>query len=389
AQKSGEAMPMPAENIAGIIEFYGSIFKVVLEGTDHVTLAVEPSAEACSVTLGLKPVPDSAMAVVVGKQLGGDLDDMLGYLENDAMINVAGKVDHENLKETYTGLLKLLGKIVPGGMSEADAARLERIITKEVDAMGDSMAFAFGFHGAGSSAFTGKSVVAVRDQAAYEQVIQEELKLMEEGFLADLYKGLGFEMDVTELNSNAGTYKGVQIGSAKVGFRVAGEGKAMAEMSKMLETLFGDGFAQRWAFAKGNCLFAFGSDANENIRELIDQAGAGGPRQIGSQTKDSLAVLDNADQADVVGTFNLVRYMQLVAGFIAATGDVEVPQFDVTTESNVAFAGRTTEAGNAVFQIVMPKQHLLETKSVVENVIKKIEQQVKDKQKKTARANNI
>ncbi|UCF14335.1 MAG: hypothetical protein JSW59_13050 [Phycisphaerales bacterium] len=388
AKEKGEELPMDPAAIAGIFDFYGGILKAVLEGTDNVTLAVAPSAEACSLTVGLKPVPDTMMAAAVGEPLGGNLDHMLGYLENGAMINLAGKVDHENLKATYVGLLKLVGKMVPGGMSEADAARLERLVTKEVDAMGDSMAFAFGFDGAGSTVFKGKTIIAVRDRAAYEQVIEEELKLVEEGFLADLYKGFGFTMDV-EIDRDAGAYKGVQIHGAKVGFKFAGEGETSAGMSKMFETLFGDGLTYRWAFAKGNCTFAFGSNANEKIREWIDQVRVGGTRQIGSQTKNALAVLDNADQSDVVGTFNLVRYMQMVAGFMAATADVEVPQFDAATESNVAFAGRTTEAGNMVFQIVMPKQHLLETKSVVENVIKKIEQQMKDKQKKTTQAKNI
>ena len=389
AKESGETLPMDPAAIAGVFDFYGGILKAMLEGTDNVTLGLAPSAEACSLTVGLKPVPDTYMAAAVGKPLGGNLDGMLGYLENDAMFNLAGKVDHENMKTVYKGLLELVGKMVPEGMSEADAARLERLVTKEVDAMGDSLAFAFGFDGAGSTVFTGKTIVKIRDQAAYEQVIEEEFKLVEEGFLSDLYKGFGIEMDI-EIDRDAGAYKGVQIGGAKIRVKFAGEGETAAEMSKVFETLFGDGgLVYKWAFVKGNCTFTFGDKANEKIREWIDQARAGGPRQIGSQTKDALAVLDNADQADVVGTFNLVRYMQLVAGFIAATADVEVPQFEAATESNVAFAGRTTEAGNMVFQIVMPKQHLLETKSVVENVIKKIEQQMKDKQKKTAQANNI
>jgi len=388
AKERGEALPMDPAAIGGIFDFYGGILKAVLEGTDNVTLGLAPSAEAFSLTVGLKPVPDTYMAAAVGKPLGGNLDSMLGHLEDGAMMNVAGKVDHENMKTVYKGLLKLLGTMVPEAMSEADVARLERVVTKEVDAMGDSLAFSFGFGGAGSTVFTGKTIVKVRDQAAYEQVIEEEFKLVEEGFVSDLYKGFGIEMDI-EIDRDAGAYKGVQISGAKIRVKFAGEGEAAARMSKAFETLFGGGLAYRWAFVKGDCTFTFGNKADEKIREWIDQARAGGPGQIGLQTKGALAVLDNADQADVVGTFNLVRYMQLVAGFIAATGDVEVPQFDAATESNVAFAGRTTEAGNAVFQIVMPKQHLLETKSVVENVIKKIEQQVKDKQKKTAQANNM
>jgi ABC-type nitrate/sulfonate/bicarbonate transport system ATPase subunit len=69
-----------------------------------------------------------------------------------------------------------------------------------------------------------------------------------------------------------------------------------------------------------------------------------------------------------------------------------MPELDTPTESNIAFAGRTTEAGNLAFQIVMPKKHMLETKSVFENIIPKIkeqEQQKRQKQKEKAQANNI
>ncbi len=375
AQESGEEMPMDADAIAGIFDFYGGILKAVLEGTDNVTLGLAPSAKACSVTLGLKPVPDTMMAAMVGESLGGDLDGMLGYLEDGAMFNVAAKVDHENLKTTYAGLFKLMGKMIPGGLSEADAEHLEKLIAKGIDAMGDSLAVTFGVSDKDSMPFTGKYVIEVKDQEAFKQVLEEELKLMGEGgVIADLYKGFGMEMDV-EIDQDAGTYKGAQIGAAKIGFKMGGDGAMLAEMSKMLEKMFGDGLDYQWAFAKGNCVYTVGGDADGTIRELIDQVRAGGPKRVGSQMKAALEVLDDSDKADVVGTFNFVRYMHLVAGFMATATGAEMPQVDTPTESNIAFAGRTTEAGNLVLQIVMPKEHLLETKSVFENVIQKIEQQ--------------
>jgi len=223
-------------------------------------------------------------------------------------------------------------------------------------------------------------------------VLEEELKLMDDGgVLADLYKGFGIEMDV-EVDRDAGTYKGAQIGAAKVGIKVGGDGEMQAEMSKMFEKLFGDGLDYRWAFEKENCVYTLGGDADGMIRELIDQVRAGGPKQIGSQMKAALEVLDNGNKADVVGTFNFVRYMQMAAGFMAAAGEVDLPKLDTPTESNIAFAGRTTEAGNLTLQIVMPKEHLLETKSVFENVIEKIQEQERlkrQKQKEKAQANNM
>jgi hypothetical protein len=331
------------------------------------------------------------MAAMVGQPMGGDLDSMLGHLENGAMFNIAGKVDHEGLKTTYGGLMELMGKMVPGGLSEADLEQLRALITKGVDSMGDSLAITFGVDGETTPPFAGKYVIEVKDRAAFEQVLEEELKLMEEGgVIADIYKGFGMEMDV-EIDRDAGTYKGVQIGGAKLGFKV-GDEDAMEKQAKMFEMIFGDGIDYRWAFEKDNCVYTLGSDANGTIRELIDQVRAGGPRQVGSEMKAALEAVDNSDKADVVGTVNLVRYMSMVASFVVAAEGVALPQVETPTESNLAFAGRTTEAGNLEFQIVMPKGHLTELKSMFENVFPKIEEQKRlqrEKQKEQARANNI
>jgi hypothetical protein len=212
---------------------------------------------------------------------------------------------------------------------------------------------------------------------------------MEEGgVLADLYKGFGMEMDV-EIDPDAGTYKGATIGGARVAFKM---GDGDSPPAQMLAKIFGDGLKYRWAFVPGHCVYTLGPDADGMIRELIDQVRAGGPQQTGSQMQAALELLGDDAEADVVGTFNFVRYMQMVAGFMVTAADADMPEFDPPTESNIAFAGRTTEAGNLAFQIVMPKKHLIETKSVFEKVIPQIEEQQRmqrQKQKERAQANNM
>jgi hypothetical protein len=257
-----------------------------------------------------------------------------------------------------------------------------------IDAMGDSLAITFNVNDEDTPPFAAKYVIEVKDQKAFEQVLEDELKLMEEGVIADLYDGFGMEMDV-EIDRDTGTYKGTRIGGAKVVFKMEDEDSPTAQM---LGKMFGDGLEYRWAFTPGRCVYTLGPDADGMIRELIDQVKAGGPKQVGSQMKAALAALGDGDKADVVGTFNLVRYMQMIAGFMATAAEAEMPKFDAPTESNIAFAGRTTEAGNLTFQIVMPKQHLLETKSVFEDIIPKIKEQERlkrEKKKEKAQANNI
>jgi len=376
AKESGEGPPIDP---AGIINFYSGILKAVIGGTENITVTLAPSAEACSLTLGLKPIPGSYMAAMVGEPLDGNLDHMLGYLEDGAIFNLAAKVDRESLKTTYIGLFELIGEMVPGGVPQQDFEELRELLTKGIGAMGDTLAITFGSSTDDSPPFAGKYVIEVRDLETFEEVLEKELELMEEGkVIGDLYKGFGMKMDV-EIEHDAGSYKGIKIGSAKVKFKSSDDD---AMQAKMFEKMFGEGIDYCWAFEKGNCVYTIGNDADKTIRELIDQVRARGPKKIGSQMKAALKVLGNDDKADVVGTFNFVHYMHMVAGFMAAIGDVDTPELDTPTESNIAFAGRTTDEGKMTVNIVMPKKHLKEIQSVFETVIPQIEKQQKEMREK-------
>ena len=150
------------------------------------------------------------------------------------------------------------------------------------------------------------------------------------------------EMEV-EIDDDAGTYKGVQIGGAKVLFK-AGGGDDM--QSQMFEKIFGDGLDYRWAFAKGNCVYAIGSNADRKIRELIDQVRSGGPKEVNSEIKAAMEAISESDQADVIGTINYVRAITMAFGFMPLPEDFDRTQLNVESKSNIAFAGRTKADGN-------------------------------------------
>jgi len=375
AKETGEGPPIDP---AGIISFYGGIFKIVLNGTENITVALAPSAEACKVSLGLKPVPDSAMAAMVGEPLDGDFKHLLGYLEDGAIFNLAAKIDRESLKTSYIGLFELMGEMIPGGIPEEDLKQLKELLTKGIDAMGDSLAITFGGGADRPSPFVGKYVIEVRDQAAFQEVLEKELQLMEEGVFADLYKGFGMKMDV-EIDRDAGSYKGVKIGTAKVAFK-AGDGNEM--QAKMFEKMFGDGLDYCWAFEKGNCLYTVGGDADKIIRQLIDQVRAGGPKKISTEMKAAMDAMPDSKQADAVGTLNYARVFEMAFGFMPLPEGVDMSQFKVESKSNIAFAGRTTDQGKMAVNIVMPKKHLQEIQSVFKTMIAQIEKQQKEMREK-------
>jgi hypothetical protein len=366
-KESGEGPPIDP---SGIVNFYAGIFKVLIDGTEHVMIGLTPTSDKCDVTIGLKPVPGTDMAEIVGSAIEGNFENMLGYLDDGAMINLGGKIDRKSLKAAYMKLFELMGQMTTEGIPEEDLDKLKNLTVKAVDSLGDSLAMSFVVGGTGPSPFSVKYVIKISDEKAFKQILEEELKLMQDGALAKIYKGFGMEMDV-EIDRDTGTYKGVKIDAAKVAFKIGDEDSLQ---NQMIKKILGDGLHYCWAFVDGYCVYSIGGETDKTIRELIDQVKAGGPEQIGSEMKTALEAIPNSKQADVVGTFNYVRILNMVSSFMAIPMGVNLQPINVPTESNVAFAGRTTTDGKLLVQMVLPKKHLLEIKSAFVTLISQIEQ---------------
>lgn len=371
---------------AAIVSFYAGLFKMLIDGTGHVTVGLSPTSDVCLVTVGMKAVPETEMAEILTAPAGGDLRNLLGYLDDGAMMNLGCKVNRESGKMLYMKLIELLPLMTTDDIPEADLKKLKKLTAKTFDAIGDSLAFSFATGDKDSAPFSIKYVIKVRDKKAFEQVIEEELEMMREGALDRLYKGLGIEMDV-KVERDAGTYKGVRIDAAKVAFKMGDED---SPQSQMLKKMWGDALDYRWALLDGYCVYSIGGDTNKTIRELIDQVKASGPKEIGSEMKAALDAIPNSKQADCVGTLNYIRMLNMASAFMVVPGGVKFPQLDVPTKSNIAFAGRTAD-GRMTLQIALPKKHLLEIKSAFEKLIPQIEQQEKPqkKQKTDAKAEKV
>jgi len=264
--------------------------------------------------------------------------------------------------------------MIPDGIPEADLEEIKTLTTQGINALGDSIAVSIGVNGKGSSPFWGKYVIDVKDEKAFKEVLEKELRMMEEGAFAELYKGFGMEMDV-KINRGAGSYKGITIDAAKVNFKMSE--KSM--QSQMIENMFGDGLDYSWAFVNNNCVYTIGGDADKMIRELIDQVKAGGPRKIGDEMKAAIDAIPESRQADVVGTFNYVRAINMATRFMIEGAD---SADQVSTQSGIAFAGRTTENGKVKFQMILPKKHLQEIQSAFKTLIPLMEKQQKEQREK-------
>ena len=349
---------------------------MLIEGTEHVMVGLSPTSEMCSMTVRVKPVPGSEFETIVGKPADGDFTNLLGYLDDGAMMNIASKIDRESMNASYMKLFEIMGEMMSEGIPEKELKKMKKLTTKMIDAMGDSLAMSFGF-GEESSLFEIKYIIEVGKKKAFEKVLAKELQMMEEGKFNELYKGFGIEMDF-EVERGADTYQGVRIDAAKLTFTMGDE---EGPQNRMLKQIFGDGLDYRLALVDNYCIYSIGGNADKGIRELIDQVKSGHPKEIGSEIKAALGVIPNSKQAEAVGTYNYVRILNMLPKMILEPDEANLVKLNVPTKSNIAFAGGLDD-GNIMMQIAMPKQHLLEIKTAFETIIPHIKKQEELKRQK-------
>ena len=149
---------------------------------------------------------------------------------------------------------------------------------------------------------------------------------------------------------------GVEITKGRLGLKAVDPDK---EFGNAIDAIYGGGFDMSWAVFDGMCVYTMGDNNEAATKKLIDEVKAGGPKQMGSEIQDSIAYLKAPDNADIVGTFNLVRMIGM-GSMITKNLGAPMPSVDATSSSNIAFAGYSESDGSASFEIVLPKAHLME-----------------------------
>ena len=381
-KKSQEQGKTAMVNPSAIVDFYIEMFEMVLKGTDRLAIGIVPTAEKCTFTLQCKAVDDTLLAQLLVAPEGGNLIELIGYLENGAFANVITKVDRKGMKLGYMKMFDLFASISPDAMSKAETDKLKKLTTRFINAIGDGIAMSMKSGDEKSGPFSFKYIIQVKDEQAFKEVIEEEFKMIEEGMFDKMYKALGLDIHL-KIERDTATYRGVEIGSASMSFKMAEEDSPEAEM---INKIWDKGLQYRLAILDGYCAYAFGGDSDKIVRNFIDQIKAGGPDELASEIETAIGVLEADDEEDdeeydFGGTFNFVRMLNMASGFIAASGGPQIKPLNMLTKSNIVFAGRSRE-GKLLVETVLPKQHLLEIKAAGEKFGEEMEKGAKEMQKK-------
>jgi hypothetical protein len=187
------------------------------------------------------------------------------------------------------------------------------------------------------------------------------MQMFDNSSIMDSYKSFGMETSF-EIQRGVDRYKNISIDSANFVMKSTDTGSPQGQM---INKIYGDGFNSRWGIIDKLCVLSFGEDADSSIRELIDEVQAG-KKQMGTEMQKALAILPEAENADFVMTYNLLRWIKIAGSMTAMPMPILMPlqKMDIPTKSNIVIAGKAKNCKLTV-DIALPKEHVSEMMTAV------------------------
>ena len=348
----------PVGNPAAVMNMYTKILELLMKEMQSLSITISPKQNACNLTISASAVAETDMAnMLVADASAGQENKLLGYLKDGATMNLAFKMNKTFYNQLNNKGIDIIAAIADANTTAEDITKLKTLAANSLSAVGESMVCSFSTNTETKPPFEAKYVIDVNDQKTFDKVMEEAAEMMNSGPLADLNKSLGMETSYT-IQRAVDIYKGIPIDSAKL---VIKSTEPNSPQGQMLDKMYGGGIEYRWGMVKvaGLCACVIGGDANSAIHQLIDEVKASGRKpaqqQLADEVKAALELLPQANKADFVGTYNFLRLLKMTT----AMAPVPMPEMDIQTKSNIAFAGKIGN-GRMTMDIAVPKEHLTE-----------------------------
>ena len=233
--------------------------------------------------------------------------------------------------------------------------------------MGKEAVFSASMTPQAKSFFSAQYIFELKDKDKWLKMFDKVADLMNGPALAGLFDSTGMKIGFTVQHA-AATYQGVPIDSAKATITLKDPNSPQAQM---MQKMYGN-FEYRMAVVGQFGVMAIGGDADADVRKLIDQAKAGGPKQMGKEIKAAMDILPEAKTADFIATYNIVRAISMMPAMMP----MPMPLPNIQTKSNLVFAA-SMDKGKGMLQVGLPKEHLTEMMQVFQMMMM---QQMQQKQ---------
>jgi len=344
-----------AKQATANIEASAAMLDTLMKETKYLSISLTPSVDKIGASFVLAGVPGSGMAQMFQ---GGSssANKLLGYMQDGAAINFAGSMNSPLWQKLNEAYIDLMPKMMGESASADDVAALKKMITDAMDAFGGAMAGSLSVDMNSKPPFRVAYVADLKDPAKYSQIVEQAAQLMTTGSVGKLYEQMGMQCTFN-LKKNASTHAGVPIDTVTFGLKGT---KPDAPETQMISAIYGDGLDIQMATVNNQLVYALGQDAQSSVQKLIDQAKAGGPKQVAGEAQAAMAMIPGADRSDFFMSLNVLRLMKIASAF----APMPLPQTDIPSQSSIAVAGNAS-SGKMTIDLAVPKQHVLEIMGVV------------------------
>ncbi len=343
-----------------IMNMYADILQKLMKEARYFSIAINPKPNVLNITKTLTAVPGTDMANMFASDTSTDRkNNLLNYLQDGAMMNFGVKINKYFWKECNLKGIDLFTIMAGESMNVDDIEKMKALLEDGIDCLGGPMACSVSIDTENKPPFIAKYVIAVKDKNKFNQLIENSMQLFTTSGILDFYKDMGIETSF-EIQRGVDSYKNVSIDSAKLTMKST---DAASPQGQMINNMYGGGFDYRWGIVNGLCVLTIGSNADSSIRELIDQVKTR-RIQMGPEVKAALALLPDAEKADFVVTYNVLRWLKIVGSMTVMPIPMPMLPTDIPTKSNIVFAGKTGN-GKMVVDVALPKEHLKEIMTAV------------------------
>ncbi|MBN1974507.1 MAG: hypothetical protein JW787_12785 [Sedimentisphaerales bacterium] len=346
--------------IQNIMNIYVKMIDTFMKEAKSTSLSINPTAGALKITNVTTAVPGTQIAKMFTSNPSAKENNLLPYLEDGAMMNVAFTIDGALGKEAVDFQAELLSMLGGGKISQENLQKMKALTANVIDCVAGPVVYTFAENAGTKPPFKGKYIIAVKDEKKFQQLLGESTELMTSTGFLDIYKSMGIDAGF-KINRGVETYKGVSIDSAKLTLKAI---DTAAPQAQMIQSMYGDGFEYRWGIVNGLFASTIGSDSDKTLHELIDKIQAGQAKQLGSETKAALSLIPGAEKADFFVSMNLLRLFKMGSSMVTAIAPLPIPSVDIQTKSSLVIDGKT-DNGKMTIHLALPKEHVQEIMKAV------------------------
>ena len=366
--------PAPPMNAAMVMDLYSGLFKMLLNEGKSLTLTCSPKPDLLLLKATFRALPGTETAgILTADNAAPRKNDLINYTEDGAAMNLVGRTNHSSMKKGNAKFIDLIAQSAGKDPNDANIVKMKKLCTDMVDSVGSPYVCSFSVDPNTKPPFDAKYVLAIKDANLFNKATDEIAQTWSGSAFDDLYKKMGMEVGFT-IKRGVDNYKGVSIDAATFNMKFT---DTNSPESKMLIAMYGGGFDYRWAIVNGLWVCRISSDPNA-VYKLIDQVKAGPPAQLCSEMQKALAIVPDANDADVIFTYNYPRLFKMLGAMMP----VPMPQMDIPSKSNLAFAVKVRN-GNVAMDIAIPKEHLAEMMVMFQMMMQQQMQQTQQQTQQT------